>query len=266
MAGEFKLPTSSYDELCKIIKGYARQDEPVELSVINTVTGILPQVISPNVGFLTATGLLTEGKLKQATPLGRKLGLALEHDQPLDVAGAWREVVLQTEFLNNMLAAIRIRKGMDAEALQNHIAYSAGATKSARTTTGSRAILNVLAASGLVQEQDGKLIAVTVESEPNPPVGTTPTVVKIPGHVGMVNVGQPSVPGVAISTGGTQLSIRINVQLNITPQDLPTLGQQLRQVIDELNKTTSTQPSIGKAPDRQEGLNPDNHDEGNQGD
>lgn len=228
-AQDFKLPKSSYDELCKVIKAYAHAGPEASIDDITSLSGVADSRVSKNSGFLISVGLITEGKTKSATALGRRLGNALEHDQPTEIAAAWREVVQQSEFLRRMVAAVRIRKGMDINDLQGHIAYSAGVPKNSDTMAGARTLANVLVISGLVLEQDGKLSAVAPLFN-----GTTATAASS-------GDGAPPTPFAALdlpvsTPSGVAVQLRINLNISATPPELTGLGEILRKVIDDLRQ------------------------------
>jgi hypothetical protein len=191
--------------------------------------------VSKNSGFLISVGLVTEGKAKGATSLGRRLANALEHDQPTEIAAAWREVVQQSEFLRRMVAAVRIRKGMDINDLQSHIAYSAGVPKNPDTMLGARTLANILVISGLVLEQDGKLAAVA----PVPPANTQ-DVVRQPG-IGAPQA-FPAFEVSAPSVSGASVQLRVNLNITVSADELPALGKLLRKMIEDLkgDGTSST--------------------------
>jgi len=226
-AQEFKLPKSSYDELCKVIKAYALAKADASIDEIANLSGVGESRVSKNSGFLISVGLITEGKAKGATSLGRRLANALEHDQPTEIAAAWREVVQQSEFLRRMVAAVRIRKGMDINDLQGHIAYSAGVPKNPDTMLGARTLANILVISGLILEQDGKLVAVALI----PPTNAQ-DVVRQP-HIGAaqsfaaLDVAAPTISGISVQ-------LRLNLNITASPDDLPGLGKLLKNMIEDL--------------------------------
>src|SRR3546814_11325607 len=75
----FKLPSSSLDEIFKVVQGYASVGKLASLSDITKNTGIHATIISKNVGFLLSLGLLAGGKNKAPPALGKNLVLAIMH-------------------------------------------------------------------------------------------------------------------------------------------------------------------------------------------
>ncbi|GAG75358.1 unnamed protein product, partial [marine sediment metagenome] len=143
-----KLPRSSYDELCKIIMAYGRINQPAQLTHIVSVTGMGKTAISANNSFLSTIGVIEGGKYKTATPSGRELATALEHEIPEEISLKWRDIVENNEFLNKMVLAVNIRKSMQVTSFESHIAYSAGETKSKQVMTGARAVIDILRLTG----------------------------------------------------------------------------------------------------------------------
>lgn len=242
-AQEFKLPRSSYDELCKVIKAYAHAKAGASIDEIAELSGMGGSRVSKNSGFLVSVGLITEGKAKGATSLGRRLANALEHDQPTETAAAWREVVQQSEFLRRMVAAVRIRKGMDINDLQSHVAYSAGVPKNPDTMLGARTIANILVISGLVLEQDGKLAAVALIPPANaqdgvrqPNIGA-PQSFSAPQSFAALDVSAPMASGVSVQ-------LRVNLNITATPDDLHGLGELLRKMIEDLKSNGASRSNV----------------------
>lgn len=230
---KFKLPDSSYEELVKIIKAYGHTEKPISLEEVTRVSGVPRTIVSGNNGFLLSVGIIEGGKAKGPTRLGTTLARALEHEMPEEIQSVWREVVNGNDFLTKMLAAIKIRKGMDIATLQGHIAYSAGERKTSRTATGAKAVVDVLHAAGLVQEEDGRVVA-TQQPEPPPPVReeepTKPTDI-----FGLFERPQPR-------PAGQGISLHIQVQVQAKPSELEGLGRKLRQVIEEFSTKLQDKP------------------------
>ena len=81
----FKLPSSSLDEVFKVVQGYANVGKKASLADISKNTGMHTTAISKNVGFLLSLGILEGGRDKATTEIGSKLGLALMHVVPEEV-------------------------------------------------------------------------------------------------------------------------------------------------------------------------------------
>ena len=223
----FKLPGSSLDEVFKVIQGYAAVGKLASLTDISKNTGMHRTAISKNVGFLLSLGILEGGKNKAPTEIGSKLGLALMHDVPDEVEAILAEIVSDDEFLKNVLAAVRIRKGMDETALRSHIAYSAGQSKTGSTTTGTGAVVELLKRSRHLKEEDGKLVVGSPFTQaPSEPV-IQERITPLPAPVRSVTQ--------TIETN-SPFSISIKIEVRCEPQDLDDLGEKLRKIVKDFSK------------------------------
>ena len=123
MADKLSLPASSYRQLTKIIVGYSRGSENMSLDDLVKSIGIGKTIVSPNHKFLIELGLITAGNKKSATPLGKRLGRALEYDQEDDIRSAWGEAIKGNATMSDLIAYIRIQKGRSISELSSHILY-----------------------------------------------------------------------------------------------------------------------------------------------
>lgn len=223
----FKLPGSSLDEVFKVVQGYTSFGKLASLSDISKSTGMHETAISKNVGFLLSIGVLQGGRDKSVTEVGKKLGLALMHNVPDEVETILSDIVSEDEFLKNVLAAVRIRKGMDESSLRSHIAYSAGLSKTGSTSTGTGAIVELLKRSGNLKSEDGKLVV-------SAPIARPTSVEPTPSNERGEPVTTKSVIRTVEATSPFSISIKIEVQCS--PQDLDDLGLKLRKVVDDFSK------------------------------
>jgi hypothetical protein len=158
----FAPPRSSYPELLKMIHAYFLADrkakgEPVGINDVAGHAAMNPTVISRNNAFFSSVGLIEGGKKKRLTELGRALGLAVSHKDESRIADALQRIIESSDFLSRLLNAVSIRSGMDWDALQTHIAISAGVQRTAQTMAGSNAIIRLLLASGRLVDDGGTL-------------------------------------------------------------------------------------------------------------
>jgi hypothetical protein len=230
---QFKLPRSSYDEVCRIISAYSRFNEPVGLDQLKSIAAMNETSISANHAFLIGSGVLRAGKKKEPTDIGRSLGMAIQHDQPDDIAHYWQQIVAESDFLSNLVSAIEIRKGMEPSVFSAHVAYSAGEPKTARTLTGARTVTELLKAARLVTEADGKLVAV-----PRPAAVGRPEDVEKPETL----LGAPPVI-VESFTGALPVSIQIQVQCSV--DELDKLAEKLQLII----RAATGPPTANETPD-----------------
>lgn len=225
----FKLPGSSLDEVFKVVQGYANLGKKASLADISKNTGMHTTGVSKNVGFLLSLGILEGGRDKATTDIGSKLGLALMHEVPEEVESILSGIVSEDEFLKNILAAVRIRKGMDESSLRAHIAYSAGQSKTGSTTTGTGAVVELLKRSGHLKEEDGKLIVGSpVARSSSEPIAQENRVERSPS---------PASPRTVTRTieADSPFSISIKIEVQCGPNDLDDLGEKLRKVVDDFS-------------------------------
>jgi hypothetical protein len=241
MADEgFPLPGSSYKELIKIIQGYGRIASDASLSDVSKITAINETGISANNKFLVAVGLIQGGKRKAITPIGGQLSSALQYEMVDDIAAKWRAVVEANDFLQKVVAAVRIRKGMDESSLESHVAYSAGQPKTPAVATGARTIVDILAAAGLLKEEAGNLIATT----PEPP--SIPQTVEESLSISPTGEISRRISPRSARLGSVHLNIEVRVQC--TPADLDNLGTKLQKVLQDFYDEPTAQTSASAAP------------------
>ncbi|MBL1268427.1 MAG: hypothetical protein COA87_018175 [Halomonas sp.] len=240
-AEKFKLPSSSYEELTKIIKAYGHFSAPAELGEVSKLIGMDPTVISRNVGFLLELAILEPGRKKTVTSVGRNLAQALEHEMPDEIRKNWRDIVSETEFLNKLITSIKIRNGMEEGTLQSHIAFSAGQPKKPAVMTGARTVVDILRASELIREQDGKIILAKIEEESeseSEKLKSTASDFHQPTRP-LSFVSHPQVSKVVAEesySGNPQIKININVTVDCSAEDLDTLGEKLNRIIKDVNR------------------------------
>lgn len=236
---KFKLPGSSYDELCKIIMSYGHFDKPFSLDEAAQVTKMHKTQVSRNNGFLGAVGIIEGDKSKTTTTLGKRLARALEYEHSDEIALAWREIVLGNEFLLKMLAAVRIRKGMDESTLKSHIAYSAGQQKTSEVMAGARSIIDILESAELLAEKDGQLVPTSLafnDSDQTSQESVTINQVS-PATTHIYN---QTVRAVQSPSGVT---VNIQIQVNVTPSELDDLGQKIKKLLEDLSAPTKDSAS-----------------------
>jgi len=138
-----------------------------------------------------------------------------------------------TDFLERVIAAVRIRKGMDQSSLESHVAYSAGQPKTPAVATGARTVVDILGIAGLLKDEGGTLMAVAPEPRP-----ITETVEKSLSIADSMSISDSTtLQGSFIRSsriGGVQLNIDVTVQC--TPADLDELGHKLRKLLKDFNE------------------------------
>lgn len=228
----FRLPGSSYEEISKIIKAYGLCTNPASPGDVTKLCGIHPTIVSKNNAFLVAIGIAVGGKKKQITPLGLDLSRALEHEIPEEIERCWRGIVEANEFLQKVVSAVKVRKGMERSNLQAHVAYSAGLPKKGDVMTGANTVIDILLEAHLLKEEDGKLIAILDTG----PTQTGPESSAI----------QPEMPATDFSalaprgaTWGNRLAnpvpqVIIQVQIQCSANEIEGLTSKLRKLLAEL--------------------------------
>lgn len=264
MAGEgFNLPGSSFDELKAIIQAYLYAGEGAGLEQVAKVAGTRPETISRNNKFLFDSGVL-EGTTqnRQLSEVGSALAQALQHDQEEEARSAWRTLVESTEFLSQILSAVRVRNGMDADSLQSHIAFSSGRPKSKVTTTGARTVAAILQASGLLKDLDGKFVYSSSPdqslrgADPRTSRATAPRsgavsgrfyggspVPQDPNTISWSSLADRWDEPATVVAAASGFSIQIQIQASV--DDLEGLGPRIRQLMADISQP----PQVENHPD-----------------
>jgi hypothetical protein len=153
---EFKLPQSSFSELTKLIIAFSKSKSASSLADLNKLTGIHPTLISSNNGFLDSIDAIQGGNSKEATEIGKRLGLAISNNMEDEIAKNLELLLAKNEFIESMLTALEI-KPRSTEDFQSHIAYSLGKELKSRNKTGTGALIEMLISANLIEEKEGLL-------------------------------------------------------------------------------------------------------------
>ncbi len=156
-ASGFRIPSSSAEELRKIVCGYTHLGENVELPALARLLSLNKTVLSPNNPFLVEAGIITAGKKKSVTAVGQRLGRAWEHEQTEEARDVLRQIVGKNENLTNLITTLRLKGGMSTDDFSKHTLYAASLPSNARNRTGTRTIIDLFVEAGLVNELDGRL-------------------------------------------------------------------------------------------------------------
>ncbi|WP_020156579.1 hypothetical protein [Caldibacillus debilis] len=226
MSEEIKLPASSYEELIKIIMAYGstKIKEP-NLEELSKLCGIPTTTISRNSGFLVATGIIEGGKSKTITEKGKALARALEHNKTDEISRLWREIILENEFLNKMVTAIKIRNGMDHQSFQSHIAYSSGQSNNSYVKTGSNTVIEIIKIAELIVESDGKLI---IKNQTDDSVNIEET------RINSLNKEETGVNNFEINRRNGIL-INIDIKVHAKVDELDYLAEKLKKILSDIN-------------------------------
>lgn len=239
MTTEFNLPGSSFEEVKKILKGYYHASANASLDQMSKLTKIHPTIISSNNKFLADIGLISGGKKKTATDLGKKLGRALDHKQEADAHGYWKEAVQTNEKVAGLVTTVRIKSGMTETEFSDHVLYVSGQKNTTGNKTGARCVVDVLTVANLLQEENGKLVVSSAPakeiSADIKPVDITPEASaakkqdSAPGSEAEAPLKLPAVP----QTSNLMPQIAINIQLHLPETENAEVYEKLFKALRE---------------------------------
>jgi hypothetical protein len=232
---KFRLPVGGFEQIGRILRSYLRaaKGQPgvaVGLDDVARRAAMNRTAVSGNNAFLASLGVIEGGNNKQLTPLGVTAALTLEHPNTPDAHQAWMAVIESSPDLERIVDAVRIRKGMNEDALLSHIVLTAGVPKTARTLTGARTIVDLLEFAGVLHESDGTFTIAPADGlETLTTTGlATPTVLEPPlASVGPLNV----------SAGVGRVALNIHLWVNAKDTDLEDLADELKQFLGRLADT-----------------------------
>ena len=227
---QFRLPGSPYEELASIIVAYGTRDDASRTGDVGKLDSVHQSSVSRTNGFLTEIGVLQGETKKVITRRGRALALALARKDRDGIRANWREVVGSTEFLQNVVSAVKLREGMLYPTVQAYIAHAAGQPRNNPVMTGAGAIVEILKTAGLLRDEAGELVATFDEwpepEEPSPPEETP----KDPSaEVSATVEALPSTPA------GPAPAVTIHVQVRCTADEIEDLGPKLKTLIAQLS-------------------------------
>ena len=225
---EFRLPGSSYEELVNIIVAYGTRDEAARPGDVGKLDAVHQSSVSRNNSFLTEIGVLQGESKKLITPRGRALALALARRDQAEIRKTWRAIVATNEFLQNVVAAVKLREGMLNPTVQAYVAHAAGQPRNKPVMTGAGAIVEILKAAGLLREEAGELVATfNEEIEPEEFVmedGASPETPE---------AWEPAIS--ATLDAGEDPLVRIHLHVQCTADDIEDLGPRLKALIRNLS-------------------------------
>ena len=238
----FRLPGSGYEELVNIIVAYGTRDGASNPGDVGKLDPAHQASATRNNAFLTGIGVLRGGEKKLVTDRGRALARSLWRGTPEEARRRWREIVSTDEFLQNIVSAVKLRDGMTRHALLAYIANAARVPRNKPTMSGAAAVVEILKASGLLREDEDRLVANFGEppvpdddlpdeprNEPEREVGITIPAAPADGPMEVsegIPVGAPQ---------GVEARVVIQVQVRCTADEVESLGPRLRRLLDELS-------------------------------
>jgi hypothetical protein len=223
---EFRLPGSSYEELVNIIVAYGTRDEASRPGDVGKLDAVHQSSVSRNNGFLTQIGILQGESKKLITRRGRALALALARKDEEEIRRNWREIVATNEFLQNVVAAVKLREGMLYPTVQAYVAHAAGQPRNKPVMTGAGAIVEILKTAGLLREEVGELVA-TFDGELDP-------VETIATNELSADTQEEEETGVTATVEvGTAVKIHLHVQC--TADEIDDIAPRLKTLLRELS-------------------------------
>jgi hypothetical protein len=223
---EFRLPGSSYEELVNIIVAYGTRDEAARPGDVGKLDAVHQSSVSRNNGFLTEIGILQGESKKLITRRGRALALALARKDRVEIRRNWRAIVATNEFLQNVVAAVKLREGMLYPTVQAYIAHAAGQPRNKPVMAGAGAIVEILKSAGLLREEAGELVATFNEDlEPEDFVmedGSLP------------EAGEVAEPTVSVEAGEDP-AVKIHLHIQCTADEIDDLAPRLKALLRELS-------------------------------
>ena len=231
---QFRLPGSAYEELANIIVAYGTRDEASRPGGVGKLDSVHQSSVSRTNGFLTEIGVLQGDTKKTITRRGRALALALARKDGDGVRANWRAVVGATEFLQNVVSAVKLREGMLYPTVQAYIAHAAGQPRNKPVMTGAGAIIEILKTAGLLQEEAGELVATFDEGSETSGPAPPPEPEEQPAEV------SATVEALPPASPGTTPTVNIHVQVRCTADEVEDLAPKLRALIAELSKGAPT--------------------------
>jgi hypothetical protein len=225
---EFRLPGSPYEELVNIIVAYGTRDEAARPGDVSKLDSVHQSSVSRNNSFLAEIGVLQGETKKLITRRGRALALALARKDAAEIRQNWRAIVATNEFLQNVVAAVKLREGMLYPTVQAYVAHAAGQPRNKPVMTGAGAIVEILKTAGLLREEAGELVA-TFDGELEPADDFA-------AEEFSPETGEDAEPVVSASVdAGEGAAVKIHLHVQCTADELEDLAPRLRALLRELS-------------------------------
>jgi hypothetical protein len=229
---EFRLPGSPYEELVNIIVAYGTRDEAARVGDVGKLDSVHQSSVSRNNAFLTEIGVLQGESKKLITRRGRSLAIALARKDRAEIQSNWRAIVAASEFLQNVVSAVKLREGMLYPTVQAYIAHAAGQPRNKPVMNGAGAIVEILKAAGMLKEEAGELVA-TFDEQPEPK-----DLASEDGSSAETPEKGESVVSATVSEAlpaGTHPTVSIHVQVRCTADEIEDLAPRLKALLRELS-------------------------------
>jgi hypothetical protein len=225
---EFRLPGSPYEELVNIIVAYGTRDEAARPGDVGKLDAVHQSSVSRNNGFLTQIGILQGESKKLITRRGRALALALARKDAEEIRQHWRAIVATNEFLQNVVAAVKLREGMLYPTVQAYVAHAAGQPRNKPVMTGAGAIVEILKTAGLLREEAGELVA-TFDGELDPEDAISMDELSTEAR-------EEEDPVVSATVeAGEGAAVKIHLHVQCTADEIEDLAPRLKTLLRELS-------------------------------
>ncbi|MDQ4127906.1 MAG: hypothetical protein M3151_08190, partial [Actinomycetota bacterium] len=211
---------------------YGTRDEASMSGDVGKLDSVHQSSVSRNNAFLTEIGVLQGETKKLITHRGRSLALALARKDRAEIRANWRQIVGASEFLQNVVSAVKLREGMLYPTVQAYIAHAAGQPRNKPVMTGAGAIVEILKTSGLLREEAGELVA-PFEDEPEPEARAAASSDGSPPEAT-----ETVVSATAVGEGpraGAQPSVSVHIQVRCTADEIEDLAPRLKALLRELS-------------------------------
>lgn len=218
----FRLPGTTYEGLVNIIVAYGTRDEAAGPGDVSKLDAVHQSSVSRTNAFLVGIGILRGETEKIVTPQGRSLALALEHRDREGIKSNWREIVSTNEFLQNVVAAVKLREGMLYSTVQAYVAHAAGQPRNKPVMTGAGTIVEILKVADLLKEQDGEIHAMVDEEFEEKTSTTSP--------------GMPDPAEISLPVNGSETqAVNIHLHFQCSPDEIEDLAPRLKALLEELS-------------------------------
>ncbi len=228
---EFRLPGSPYEELVNIIVAYGTRDEASRPGDVRKLDSVHQSSVSRNNAFLAAIGVLKGEREKLVTRQGRALALALMRQDAAEIRRNWRVIVSTSDFLQNVVSAVKLREGMSYETVQAYVAHSAGQPRNKPVMTGSGAIIEILKVANLLREEAGEMIPTFDEDFETNGRADAPN----PDET----VEEPAMEETRITTSvetGDDPKVNIHLHIQCSADEIEDLAHRIKTLIQDLSK------------------------------
>ena len=229
---EFRLPGSPYEELVNIIVAYGTREDAARSGDVGKLDSVHQSSVSRNNAFLVEIGVLQGDSRKMVTRRGRELAAALARKDRAEIRTNWRAIVAASEFLQNVVSAVKLREGMLYPTVQAYIAHAAGQPRNKPVMNGAGAIVEILKSAGMLREEAGELVATFDERPQDVPQenGSPAETSEVGTSVISATVGE-TVP----TDAGTRPAVSIHVQVRCTADEIEDLAPRLKALVRELS-------------------------------